>query len=36
MNWVGALTWMNYENNVAQITANALHEFTRKGELAGV
>lgn len=36
MNWVGALAWKNYENNIAQITANALHEFTRKGELAGV
>ena len=35
MNWVGALAWKNYENDVAQITANALHEFVRRGELAG-
>ncbi|KAA8642411.1 hypothetical protein EYZ11_009917 [Aspergillus tanneri] len=30
INWVGALAWKNYENNVADITANALHEFVRR------
>jgi hypothetical protein len=30
INWVGSLAWKNYENNVAQITANALHEFVRR------
>jgi hypothetical protein len=30
INWVGALAWKNYQNNVAQITANALHEFLKK------
>ena len=33
MNWVGALAWKNYENNVAQMTANVLHEFIRRGEM---
>ncbi|RYP62949.1 hypothetical protein DL771_009513 [Monosporascus sp. 5C6A] len=30
INWVGSLAWKNYENNVAQITANALHEFVKR------
>ncbi|KAK1149611.1 hypothetical protein N8T08_005160 [Aspergillus melleus] len=30
INWVGALAWKNYENNVAEITANAVHEFVRR------
>ena len=30
INWVGAMAWKNYENNVARITANALHEFIRR------
>lgn len=28
--WLGAMAWKNYDNNVAQITANALHEFIRR------
>lgn len=30
INWVGSLAWKNYDNNAAQITANALHEFVRR------
>lgn len=30
INWIGAMAWKNYQNNVAQITANALHEFLRR------
>lgn len=30
MNWAGALAWKNHENNVARITANALHEFVHR------
>ncbi|KAE8411721.1 hypothetical protein BDV36DRAFT_77968 [Aspergillus pseudocaelatus] len=30
INWVGALAWNNYDNNIAEITANALHEFLRR------
>ena len=32
INWVGALAWKDYHNNVAQITANALHEFVRRSK----
>ena len=32
INWVGALAWRGYENNVAKITANTLREFIRRGE----
>ena len=33
INWVGAMAWKGYQNNVAQITANALHEFIRRAQL---
>ncbi|OGM43370.1 hypothetical protein ABOM_008728 [Aspergillus bombycis] len=32
INWVGALAWKNYENNIAEITANALHDFVRRSQ----
>ena len=32
MNWVNAMAWKGYRNNVAQITANVLHEFIRRGK----
>ena len=31
INWVGALAWNAFENNVAKVTANVLHEFVRSG-----
>ena len=34
MNWVGALAWKNYENNIPQMTANVLHEFIRRGKMS--
>ena len=34
MNWVGALAWKKYENNIAQMTGNALHEFIERGKRA--
>ncbi|KAF2464147.1 uncharacterized protein BDR25DRAFT_346840 [Lindgomyces ingoldianus] len=33
INWVGSLAWKNYENNVAQITANVLHEFVKSSSM---
>lgn len=30
INWVGAMAWRNYENNVAKLTKNVLHEFIRR------
>ncbi|PVI04022.1 hypothetical protein DM02DRAFT_726113 [Periconia macrospinosa] len=33
INWVGSLAWKNYENNIAQITANVLHEFRERSLL---
>ncbi len=36
INWVGAMAWKGYENNVAQITANALHEFIRRAQLKAI
>ena len=30
INWVGALAWRNYKNNVAVMTRNVLHEFLRR------
>ena len=32
INWVGALAWKAYDNNVAQITGNALHWFIRRSQ----
>ena len=29
INWVGAMAWKNYENNVAQLTRNVLHSFIK-------
>ena len=34
MNWVGALAWKNFENNIAQMTGNVLHEFIERGKRA--
>ena len=30
INWVGALAWNTFENNVAKVTANVLQEFIRR------
>ncbi|KAL8649205.1 MAG: hypothetical protein Q9226_005669 [Calogaya cf. arnoldii] len=30
INWVGALAWKAFNNNVARMTANVLHEFVRR------
>lgn len=34
MKWAGTLAWGNYENNIPQMIANALHEPICRGELA--
>ncbi|KAG8529645.1 uncharacterized protein KY384_005126 [Bacidia gigantensis] len=30
INWVGAMAWHDYDNDVARLTANVLHEFLRR------
>ena len=34
MNWVGALAWKYHEKNIAEITANVLHQFIGRSEMA--
>ena len=30
INWVGAMAWRHYQDDVARITANALHKIVRR------
>ena len=32
INWVGAMAWNAYANNVARMTANVLHEFILRSQ----
>ncbi|KAL9628547.1 MAG: hypothetical protein Q9204_005821, partial [Flavoplaca sp. TL-2023a] len=32
INWVGALAWKSFDNNIARISSNVLHEFVRRSK----
>ena len=32
INWIGAMAWKRFENNVARMTRNTLHEFVRRAQ----
>lgn len=35
INWIGAMAWKAFDNNVARITANVLQDFLRHADFGG-